>query len=96
MVKIVGFERKVGSFSSSPSETIAYDNHAIYILSDEDNNVVGYRSEQVKVKTAELNDIFGTTNLSDFLGKSVELKYSVKNAKVVLVKVSLSDSECDI
>ena len=87
MVRIVGYERKVGSFSSSPTETVAYDNHVIYLIDDSDKKVTGFSVGQVKVKTAELQDIFGTTDISEFVGKSVELTYSIKNANVVLVKV---------
>lgn len=95
MVKIVGFERKVGSFSSSPTETVAYDNHVIYVIDNSDKKITGFGVGQVKVKTSELQDIFGTTDLNQFLGKSVNLTYSVRNATAVLVNVE-EICECEV
>lgn len=85
MVKIVGYERKVGIF-----ENTSYDNHVIYLIDDSDSKIIGFGVGQVKIKTEQLQDVFGTTELNSFLNKTVKLEYSIKNTSAVLVKVELA------
>lgn len=84
-----GFKRKSGTFINTSNESISYDNTIIYITSDEDSSVTGSYAEQFKVKTSDLTNVFGTNDLKQFINKEIEIKYSISNMKVSVIKVYL-------
>lgn len=89
MNKLVGFERKLGTFNSNGND-IDYDNVYLYLLDDtilnDKSNLVGSRTEQLKVRYNDLKRIFKCTldELSEFLGCCLKLNYSINGGKIVL------------
>ena len=88
MTKLIGFEKKAGTFTSASNEKINYDNVIVYIA-EEDKNVTGLRSEQFKIKTSDLVSVFGTNDLSSFLDREIEIKCSISNMRISVTKVYL-------
>ena len=90
MTKLVGFERKFGTFTSSSGVDIEYDNVYLYLLDDtvvsDKSHLVGSRTEQLKVKYVDLKRIFKCTfdELSAFLDCYLRLDYSIFSGKIVL------------
>ena len=88
MTKLIGFEKKAGTFTSASNEKINYDNVIVYIA-EEDKNVTGLRSEQFKIKTSDLVNVFGTNDLTSFLDREIEIKCSISNMRISVTKVYL-------
>ena len=87
MVKCIGYTFKQGSF-----EGISFDNVLLYIISDDDPDIVGMTGSELKIKRSDMERIFGNLTPEDILDKEIELYYSLTKDKPKLKKITLSDS----
>lgn len=87
MTKCIGYTQKQGSF-----EGISFDNILLYIVSDDDPDIVGMTGSEIKIKRSDAERILGNLQPSDLLNKEIELFYSLTKDKPKLRKIALADS----
>lgn len=87
MIKCVGYQEKQGSF-----ESIVYDNIHLFLISNDDPDVIGFSVSELKIKRSDWDRLVGSLTPSDLLDKEIELLYSLQKDKPKLKTIALSDS----
>lgn len=94
MIKCVGYIRKAGTFKDNFGKSIDYDNTILYLESDENDNVVGLESTELKLKTESLTNLCpGIYSANDLVGQVISLVYSFVSKYPVLKSISIVPSK---
>lgn len=71
---VIGVQQKNGTYQG-----VAYDNYVLH-CTREDENAFGVVSEQVKIKSKSVSDIFGismnNSDWADLIGKTIRVFYN--------------------
>ncbi len=90
MIKCIGYIRKSGNFKDDSGKSIDYDNIILYLISDENDGVVGFESTQLKIKAASFEKLCpGLYSVNDLLDQTISLDYSLFSDKPVLRSISI-------
>ncbi len=76
MVKVIGYEKKKGTFiNEKTGDLIDYDNINLHTITDEYKNIVGFSSSVLKIKSKDFEGITGFKSPDELLDKEVTLGY---------------------
>lgn len=76
MFECTGIQQKKGSFQDDHGKTIDYDNVLIFYLTDENPEVLGFMTKELKVSKRIVHPI-GFEDWEDLIGKQIGFHYNI-------------------
>lgn len=90
MIKVVGFERKKGTFTNQQTgESIDYDNIILYCTNDAVDNVQGCYVSEIKVKSADFSKICCGFKPEELLDHEIKSYYAPYSNRVKLSSIEV-------
>ena len=90
MIKVVGYEKKKGSFTNQQTgEVIVYDNVILYCINDHVENVQGCYVSEIKVKSSDFAKICSGYEPDDLINKEIKPYYAPYGNRVKLSSIEV-------
>lgn len=90
MIKVVGFEKKKGTFTNQQTgEVIEYDNIILYCTNDSIDNVHGSYVSEIKVKSSDFSKICGGFKPEELIDHEIKPYYAPYGNRVKLSSMEI-------